>query len=97
MNPDGWQIATDNVRNISRPIYSNWLLYLYNEEDFSFLILISTSFFQITSLQVSKNEMLIDNFFLCLSLCLLFQSLVEKNIEIGSRIFKVSLFIYLLT
>ena len=77
MNPDGWQIATDNVRNISRPIYSNWRLYLYNEEDFSFLVLISTSFFQITSLQVSKNEMLIDNFFLCLCLCLLFQSLVE--------------------
>ena len=77
MNPDGWQIATDNVRNISRPIYSNWRLYLYNEEDFSFLVLISTSFFQITSLQVSKKKVLIDNFSLCLCLCVQFQSLVE--------------------
>ena len=45
MNPDGWQIATDNVRNISRPIYSNWRLYLYNEDDFSFLVLISNKLF----------------------------------------------------
>jgi len=59
--------------------YNGRRLYQCNEEDFSIQVLISSVLFQITTLQVNKEKLLIDRFYLfpCLCVSMLFKSMVE--------------------